>query len=124
MTGFIWFLPVGRGSTPWRSSKHDVVFVSSSYVRAGESASLQAQGCVCRHQERKLINLKCIYMKANVSKKAKVINEVWKAILIGGAIALAIGAWIYNPGHLITAGIIFAAGLETKIVNEESDDII
>ena len=101
-----------------------MVFVSSSYVRAGETASLQTQGCVCRHQERKLINLKCIYMKANVSKKAKVINEVWKAILIGGAIALAIGAWIYNPGHLITAGIIFAAGLETNIVNEESDDII
>ena len=63
-------------------------------------------------------------MKANVSKKAKVINEVWKAVLIGGAIALAIGAWFYNPGHLITAGLIFAAGLETNIVNEESDDII
>ena len=67
-------------------------------------------------------------MKANLSKKvskeAKVINGVWKAIIICGAAALAIGAWIHNPWHLGTAAIIFAVGLESKIVKKEDNDII
>lgn len=63
-------------------------------------------------------------MKANYSKDVKVINGVWKAIIIGGAIALAIGAWIHNPWHLGIAAIIFAFGLESQIVNKEDNDII
>jgi hypothetical protein len=63
-------------------------------------------------------------MKANYSKEVKVINGVWKAIIISGAVALAIGAWIHNPWHLGTAAIIFAVGLESKIVKKENNDII
>jgi hypothetical protein len=37
---------------------------------------------------------------------------------------MAVGAWIYNPGHLATAALIFAVGLESKIVKKEDNDII
>ena len=63
-------------------------------------------------------------MKTDYSKEVKVINGVWKAIIICGAVALAIGAWIHNPWHLGTAAIIFAFGLESEIVNKENNDII
>lgn len=63
-------------------------------------------------------------MKANYSKEVKTINGVWKAIIICGAVALAIGAWIHNPWHLGTAAIIFAFGLESEIVKKEDNDII
>jgi membrane protein YdbS with pleckstrin-like domain len=66
-------------------------------------------------------------MKANLSKKvskeAKVINGVWKTVIICGAVALAIGAWIHNPWHLGTAAIIFALGLESDIVKKDRNEI-
>lgn len=64
-------------------------------------------------------------MKANESKEieVKTINKVWKAIVIGSAAALAIGALKYNPGHLFTAGLVFAIGLESEIVKKDRDEI-
>ena len=62
-------------------------------------------------------------MKANLSKEAKIINGVWKAIIICGAAALAIGAWIHNPWHLGTAAIVFALGLESDIVKKDRNEI-
>lgn len=63
-------------------------------------------------------------MKANLSKKdVKTVNYVWKACVCGCAIALAIGAAIHNPGHLITAGLIFLVGLESEIVKNDRDEI-
>lgn len=62
-------------------------------------------------------------MKVNSSKDVKIINGIWKTIVIGGAIVLGIGAAIHNPGHLFTAAIIFAIGLESEIVKKDSHDI-
>lgn len=42
-----------------------------------------------------------------------------RVIICAAAVALAIGAWINNPAHLFTAGIVFAAGLNAKSKSEE-----
>lgn len=63
-------------------------------------------------------------MKVIQSKKdAKVVNYVWKGFVFACAIAMAVGAIRYNPGHLITAALIFAVGLESEIVKKDRDEI-
>lgn len=62
-------------------------------------------------------------MKANQSKEMKKINRIFKAVAIVSSVALGIGALIYNPGHLFTAALIFAAGLECEIVKVDANDI-
>lgn len=44
-------------------------------------------------------------------------------IICAGAIALAIAAIIYNPGHLATAAIIFAFGLIQCEKGEENEEV-
>ena len=53
----------------------------------------------------------------------KIINGIYKGIIISSAVALAVVAWFKNPGHLFTAGLIFAFGLNSEIVNKNSADI-
>ena len=63
-------------------------------------------------------------MKVFLSKKdVEIVNYALKGLIFGAAIAIAVGAWIYNPGHLFTAGIVFAIGLESKIVKKDRDEI-
>lgn len=59
-------------------------------------------------------------MSKNEIKKA---NNVVKGIIIGMAAVLAVVAFVYNPGHLFTAGLVFAFGLECEPFNEEDYDI-
>ena len=40
-------------------------------------------------------------------------------MVIGVAAALAVCAVIYNPGHLFTAALVFAFGLESEIVKAD-----
>lgn len=53
----------------------------------------------------------------------KIINGIYKGIIISSAVALAVVAWFKNPGHLFTAGLIFVFGLNSEIVNKNSADI-
>lgn len=56
-------------------------------------------------------------------KEIRKANNVFKGVIIGLAAILAVVAWIYNPGHLLTAGLVFAVGLECEFFNEEDYDI-
>ena len=47
-------------------------------------------------------------------KEVRKANNVVKGVIIGLAAILAVVAWIYNPGHLLTAGLVFAVGLECE----------
>ena len=59
------------------------------------------------------------------TESAKKVNRVWKIAVISSAAILAVVAILKNPGHLFTAGIIFAIGLESDIVKPDTlDDII
>jgi hypothetical protein len=57
-------------------------------------------------------------------KDIRKINKVWKGFFFTLAAALAVCAWIWNPGHLFTAGLILAFAFETQLYNEEDHDII
>ena len=46
----------------------------------------------------------------------KKINMIYKTAMFAGAAALAIGALIYNPCHLWTAGLMVAYTLESGFV--------
>lgn len=59
-------------------------------------------------------------MSKNDVKKA---NKVIKGMIIGLAAVLAVVAWFKNPGHLLTAGLVFAVGLECEFFNEDDYDI-
>ena len=62
-------------------------------------------------------------MKVILSKKdVEIVNYAWKGLVFGAAIAMAVGAWLYNPGHLGTAALIFAVGLESKIVKKDRNE--
>ena len=56
-------------------------------------------------------------------KEVNQVNKVYRAVIISLAAALAIAAFIYNPAHLFTAGIIFAAGLEAEVVKADKFDL-
>ena len=45
-------------------------------------------------------------------KEANKVNRTFRAMIIVCAAVLAIVAFVYNPAHLFTAGIVFAFGCE------------
>lgn len=49
-------------------------------------------------------------------KKLTIITRV---VICGAAIALGIGAMLYNPGHLISAAVIFVIGLNIEWKEKE-----
>ena len=56
-------------------------------------------------------------------KELNQVNKVYHAIVLVVSVALAITAIIYNPAHLVTAGIIFAAGMESDFKCNEDDKL-
>lgn len=56
-------------------------------------------------------------------KEVNQVNKVIRTIIIGFAAVMAIVALIYNPAHLFTAGIIFAAGLEAEFVKADEFEL-
>ena len=53
----------------------------------------------------------------------KLINKVYKGIIISVSLALAVVAIFKNPGHLFTAGLIFAFGINSEIISKDAADI-
>ena len=53
----------------------------------------------------------------------KLINKVYKGIIISMSLALAVGAIFNNPAHLFTAGLIFAFGINSEVVSKDEADI-
>ena len=51
------------------------------------------------------------------------VNKIYRTIVIGFSIIMAITALIYNPAHLFTAGLIFSFGMESELVKAEETDI-
>lgn len=47
-------------------------------------------------------------------KEINQINKVYRRIVIGAAAVLAVLALIYNPGHLITASMIYIFGATSE----------
>lgn len=56
-------------------------------------------------------------------KEANEVNKTFRAMVILFAAVLAIVAIIYNPGHLFTAGLVFAFGLEAEIAKADEFDL-
>lgn len=52
-------------------------------------------------------------------KELDQVNKVWRTIVCGAAVVLAICALIYNPCHLWTSAIIFAYGQSSEFVNAD-----
>jgi hypothetical protein len=50
-------------------------------------------------------------------------RKTLRAIICTIAVALGIGAVIYNPGHLFTASVIFAFGLIQCEKGEENEEV-
>lgn len=53
------------------------------------------------------------------NEQVKRINKVFRTAVITLAAGIAIGAWFFNQGHLLTAAIVFAIGLEAEIVKAD-----
>ena len=51
------------------------------------------------------------------------LNKVCRTVIVGIAAVLAVFAFIFNPCHLFTAGVIFAAGLEVEVVKADKFDL-
>lgn len=65
-----------------------------------------------------------LIMSKNVSKEdLRKVNRIYKVAMFSIAAALAIGALIYNPFHLATAGIIVAYTLTSEFVVKEDGGI-
>lgn len=63
-------------------------------------------------------------MSKNVSKEdLRKVNRIYKVVMFSIAAALAIGALIYNPFHLATAGLIVAYTLSSEFVAKEEGGI-
>lgn len=63
-------------------------------------------------------------MSKNVSKEdLRKVNRIYKVVMFSLAAALAIGALIYNPCHLATAGLIVAYTLTSEFVAKEDGGI-
>ena len=63
-------------------------------------------------------------MSNYVSKEdLRKVNRIYKVVMLSLAAALAIGALIYNPFHLATAGIIVAYTLESGFVENKEGGI-
>lgn len=54
-------------------------------------------------------------------KSIKIVNIIYKVVMCSAACAMAIGAIIHNPGHLLTAGAILVAGLEGEIIKSDQE---
>ena len=54
-------------------------------------------------------------------KELNQVNKVYHAIVIVAAIAIAIVAIIYNPGHLFTASLIYVAGINSEFKSADAD---
>ena len=52
-------------------------------------------------------------------EQVKKVNKIYRTMVIGAAAVIAICALIYNPGHLCTAALVFAFGLESEIVKAD-----
>jgi hypothetical protein len=65
-----------------------------------------------------------LIMSKNVSKEdLRKVNRIYKVAMFSIAAALAIGALIYNPFHLATAGLIVAYTLSSEFVAKEDGGI-
>lgn len=53
----------------------------------------------------------------------KIINKIYKGFITVCSLTLAIVAIFSNPGHLFTAGLLFAFGINTDIVSKDAADI-
>lgn len=59
-----------------------------------------------------------------MSKKSiKIANRIYKGIMISIAVVIAVMALRMNPGHLFTAGLVFAFALESELVSKDAADI-
>ena len=56
-------------------------------------------------------------------KEANKVNRTFRAMIIVCAAVLAIVAFVYNPAHLFTAGIVFAFGCEAEIAKADEFDL-
>lgn len=56
-------------------------------------------------------------------KEANKVNKTFRTVVIVAAIVLAIVSLIYNPAHLVTAGIILAFGCEAEIAQADEFDL-
>ena len=56
-------------------------------------------------------------------KELNQVNKVYHAIVIIISVCLAIGAIIYNPAHLFSAGIIYALGTNVEFVKADEFDL-
>lgn len=54
-------------------------------------------------------------------KQLKQVNKVYHVFMTVVAIALAITALIHNPAHLVTAGVIYAFGINSEFKNADAD---
>ena len=58
----------------------------------------------------------------NIIMKLSTLTQVTRWVICLGAIALAIGAFMYNKAHLFTAAFIFAVGLNVEW--KEKEDVL
>lgn len=56
-------------------------------------------------------------------KDIKRINRIWRGFFFVLAAVIAVCAWIWNPGHLFTAGLILAFGINSEIISKDAADI-
>lgn len=54
-------------------------------------------------------------------KELNQVNKVYHAIVLIVSATMAICALIYNPGHLITASLIYAVGMESEFKSKDAD---
>lgn len=57
-------------------------------------------------------------------ESVKKINKAFKVFMFVLAAGIAVAALIGNSGHLVTAAVVFAIGLECEIVNKENYDLL
>ena len=54
-------------------------------------------------------------------KSIKTVNRIYKVVVCSAALAMAIGAILHNPGHLLTAAAIWAVGMEGEIAKRDQE---
>lgn len=65
-----------------------------------------------------------LIMSKNVSKEdLRKVNIIYKAVMLTGAAALAVGALLYNHGHIFTAMLWAAYALSSEFVTKEDGGI-
>jgi hypothetical protein len=56
-------------------------------------------------------------------KEVNHLNRVFRRVVISIAALMAVFAIIYNPGHLVTASIIYIFGAEAEFVKSDKFDL-